>query len=531
MFRPATLALLATLTAATSHAQTVRAVLSSPNEDPTSRFGRSISDVPDVDGDGVDDLAVSAYLEGASGVPLAGRVYVLSGATLAVLTTLGSPTPRAEGFFGNSVAGLPDLDGDGAGDVFVGAPLETAGQPFLGLAHVFSGATGALLLTFASSATGTGSLFGVDVEAVPDLDGDGLPELVVGSPNEANGGLVYVFSGASGALLYTLAPPDPEQSTFFGRVVTAVEDLDGDGLAEIAVGSPFERNEDPGAGAVHVFSGASGAPLLRVASPTNREFAASLADLGGGRLLVGAPEVSGSEGVAYVVDLGTGAIELTLRSPLEGDSDEAFGDAVGAVPDLDGDGLAEALVGSPRETPPGAPLRAGRAYVLSGADGTLLYTLEPNVEDDESDSLFGGAVAGFVGDRGPEVLVGAIGAGDDGTSPGGPGRVYVFGDVRTTAAAPEPAPAAVAVGAPFPNPAARRAAVPVMVPVALPAPAYVHAAAYDALGRRVAVLQDGPLPAGRTALALDGAALPPGAYVIRVRAGGATAAVRLVLAR
>ena len=83
--------------------------------------------------------------------------------------------------------------------------------------------------------------------------------------------------------------------------------------------------------------------------------------------------------------------------------------------------------------------------------------------------------------------------------------------------------------APYPNPSASA----VTVPVALAEAGAVRVGVFDVLGRRVAVLWDGPLAAGAHALRLDGAALPAGLYVVRAEAnvGGAVGSQRLVLTR
>src|SRR5690606_31353273 len=78
-----------------------------------------------------------------------------------------------------------------------------------------------------------------------------------------------------------------------------------------------------------------------------------------------------------------------------------------------------------------------------------------------------------------------------------------------------------------PNPA-RGAATVVLT---LARPSEVSAGVYAVLGRRVAVLHEGPLGAGRHALALDGAALPPGVYVVRVAVGGEVAVRTVTLLR
>jgi hypothetical protein len=77
------------------------------------------------------------------------------------------------------------------------------------------------------------------------------------------------------------------------------------------------------------------------------------------------------------------------------------------------------------------------------------------------------------------------------------------------------------------NPFRDRARLTLELPVA----GVVRAEAFDALGRRLAVLWDGPAPAGPLALALDGTALAPGAYVVRVVSEGAVAARVVVRAR
>ncbi len=100
-------------------------------------------------------------------------------------------------------------------------------------------------------------------------------------------------------------------------------------------------------------------------------------------------------------------------------------------------------------------------------------------------------------------------------------------EARPTAAEPVAGGDAFALAAPTPNPA--RGAARVLL--TLGAAGAVRVEAFDALGRRVALLHDGPLSAGTHALALDAAALPAGAYVVRASGAGRTAAQRLSVAR
>ena len=98
----------------------------------------------------------------------------------------------------------------------------------------------------------------------------------------------------------------------------------------------------------------------------------------------------------------------------------------------------------------------------------------------------------------------------------------------TVVAAEEgPPPGALALEVPHPNPARTRAAVA----FTLAAPGDAHLALYDALGRRVAVLVEGPAPAGHHTATLDVAGLAPGAYVVRLEAAGQRAARPVTVVR
>ncbi len=112
----------------------------------------------DADGDGRGDLLVGAYREGPSGSPFAaGRAYLFSGASSMLLLELASANEESSGQFGWSVAGVPDTDGDGRSDLLVGAYQEDPGASpnQAGRAYLFSGASGS---GFDLTATATTSL-------------------------------------------------------------------------------------------------------------------------------------------------------------------------------------------------------------------------------------------------------------------------------------------------------------------------------------------------------------------------------------
>ncbi|MBI1785876.1 FG-GAP repeat protein, partial [Candidatus Sumerlaeota bacterium] len=111
-------------------------------------FGFSVSGIPDLNGDGFGDVMVGAYMENTAAPPPTtdnGRVYIFNGNTGAQIRAVTSPNREDLGTFGNSVGGIPDLTGDGRGDYIIGARREDGGFMGAGRAYVYNGSTGALL--------------------------------------------------------------------------------------------------------------------------------------------------------------------------------------------------------------------------------------------------------------------------------------------------------------------------------------------------------------------------------------------------
>jgi len=205
--------------------------LRSPNQGGDGLFGYSVSGVPDADGDGRGDVFVGAHSARPQGGPNdAGEAYLFSGNNGSLLHTFISPNQQTSGEFGYAVSGVPDTDGDGMGDLLVGSFGENR-------AHLFSGKSGELLHSLISP-IGLGDVnFGYSVAGVPDLDGDSRGDLIVGSLASENRGAAYVYSGSSGMILYPLASPNSMVSGLFGYSVSGIEDVDGDGRGDICTHS------------------------------------------------------------------------------------------------------------------------------------------------------------------------------------------------------------------------------------------------------------------------------------------------------
>lgn len=187
------------------------------------QYGLSLARLRDLDGDGRDELVVGSPAAAGSG-----EVQILSGANGSVLRTLAVP-PGTAILFGRAVAACGDLDGDLLEDVAVGDTSSAR-------VTIHSGASGAILRTIPSPATDGD--FGRVLALLDDLDGDGAPELAVAAPLEiivagSSWGRVRVYSGASGALLRTL--DGGTAMVRFGESVDRAGDLDGDGKRDLLV--------------------------------------------------------------------------------------------------------------------------------------------------------------------------------------------------------------------------------------------------------------------------------------------------------
>ena len=220
--------------------------------------------------------------------------------------------------------------------------------------------------------------------------------LVVGAPNETSSGLAaagnaYVYNSSSGALVYTLTSPAPQELGAFGWSVAVSGSV-------AMVGAPGENASGvPAAGAVHAYSLTTGKLLYTLSSPnaqTVGEFGGVLA-ASGSLLVVGAVSentTAGFAGRAYVYNATSGSLIGSLESPnpvLEGE----FGSTAYATPGY-------VFVGAQNETVDGS-VGAGRVYVFSASSLALVETLtSPGAQ---VNGEFGFSLAG----TGSELVVGA----------------------------------------------------------------------------------------------------------------------------
>lgn len=224
----------------------------------SDQFGLSVAGLDDLDGDGLPDFAVGAPGRDSGGADAAGSLYFFSGADGSLIQRLDSPMDSAR--FGWSVANAGDVDGDGTGDIITGTPFLFGRSGVMsGGAFLLSGVDQSRIIRL-HPASGLG-LFGAVVDGLGDVDGDGVGDVAVGIPNEGGQyGAVRVYSGATGLLIHVLSRP--YSSMHFGTAVSGVGDLDLDGHNDILIGSDVQDRSGQLTGGVDVYSGATGAVLF-----------------------------------------------------------------------------------------------------------------------------------------------------------------------------------------------------------------------------------------------------------------------------
>ena len=384
-------------------------------------FGMGVAGLGDLDGDGINDIAVGAHQDD-DGVANAGAVYILFlradgtvkseqkiSATVGGLTGPLSINNR----FGSSVAQIGDLDGDGLNDLVVGAKDDDDGAVDGGAVYVlFLNADGTVkgeqkISALAGGFTGpltTNDRFGIGVASLGDLDGDGNGDIAVGALYDDDGGTdrgaVYVLRlNADGTVKAEQKISDTEggfggvldNNDEFGTAVSGVGDVDADGVPDLAVGTPKDDDTNSLSGAVYLlFLNANGTVKseqkisnleggLAVTLSTSDQFGFSVAGIGDldgdGRIDI-AVGVYGDDdggpadrGAVYVLQLGpTATISGVVFEDIVGDAL-----SVGAIGDATNPGAAGVTVNLYRDDGNGIPDAADAFEASDVTDGTGAY--------------------------------------------------------------------------------------------------------------------------------------------------------------
>ena len=387
----------------------------------SDQFGWSVANIGDLDGDGVNDLAVGATYDdmdengAADGGKNRGAVHIMfmesDGSVKSTVeindSTENGPTLANNDRFGASVENIGDFDGNGVNDLAVGASYDNTGGKNRGAVHImFMESDGSVKSTVVINDSTTNGptlsnsdLFGTSVANIGDLDGDGVNDLAVGAnfdDMDENGvadggdnrGAVHIlFMNIDGSVDSTVEindsttnGPTLTDKDYFGDSVANIGDLNGDGVNDLAVGASFDDMDENGV--------ADGA--------TNR-----------GTVHIMFMNSDGS------VDSTVEINDSTENGPhLNGN--DLFGESVENLGDLNGDGVNDLAVGASRDNAGGAD--RGTIHVMyMNSDGSVDSTVEINSSTENGPTLtntdrFGisiGEIGDFDGNCITDLAVGA----------------------------------------------------------------------------------------------------------------------------
>ncbi|HZM00013.1 MAG TPA: FG-GAP-like repeat-containing protein [Planctomycetota bacterium] len=339
-------------------------------------LGYAVDGGSDLDGDGHDDLLVSASGDGP--VLYAGAVYVYSGADGHVIHAFHGDAPND--LFGGSTAFAGDLDGDGVADVIVAARGFGSPESY---ARAFSGADGHELFTVYTQTTpGTAPTFEA-VDGIGDVNADGHGDVVlamdrnnlIGEPTD-----LQVRSGVDGALLHTIAGVG-----FAGSPVRGAGDVDLDGVGDFIYGDQYQAitvvsggsTTNYFVGAVRAYSGLDGHLIHEwIGDGRNDRFGISVDGLGDvdgdgfGDVVGGATQWLGYDLPGYVRAFSGRDGSLLHEWKGSGHGGD-LGSSIARGGDVDGDGREDLLIGdygSHFTTD-----KDGSVRVVSGHDSSLLF--------------------------------------------------------------------------------------------------------------------------------------------------------------
>jgi hypothetical protein len=382
--------------------------------------GYTVSSAGDINGDGFADVVIGAPGNSANLDGVAYVVYGSDNATNVNLGNLGSHgfaiTGQSRAFTGSSVSHAGDVNGDGFADIIIGSPY--AGAPYVGAAYVIYGGAQLTHVDLTQLNNNGLKIIGAEengavgwaVSHAGDINGDGFTDVLVGAPFAGNDrqGVAYLIYGSNS--LTTMTDLDladlgnkgftitgVNSSTLTSWAMSSAGDMNGDGFDDMIIGAPRAGSETNGItyvvyGGNHLTHidltqlGTQGFQILGPNSASSTGWSVSGAgDInhdGLADIIIAAPNAGPNyNGSAYVIygNYYSGDINLAHLGSAgfkigEGSAYEAFGVSVSDAGDVNGDGIADMIIGTPN---------GGGAYVIYGEEPSKKYYENQPIRLDE----------------------------------------------------------------------------------------------------------------------------------------------------
>lgn len=371
-------------------------------------FGYSVSDAGDVNGDGFADVYVGAYGYGTS----KGRAYLYyGGASMNNAVDIFMTGEESLNYFGYSVSGGGDINGDGFADMISGAYGYSSNS---GRAYVYTNTMrGSDISDVTMIGENVGDGFGYVVSSAGDVNGDGYDDVIVGAKNFGSYiGRAYIYFG--GITLNNVADiimTGESVQNFFGESVSGAGDVNNDGYDDVIVGS---KGFSSYVGRAYVFFGGAAmnntADVLMTGENVNNQFGfavSSAGDVNGDGyddVIIGAPGYNNDPGRAYIYYGSSSMNNVADIIMSDGYANSNFGSAVSSAGDVNGDGYKDVIIGAYNYNN-----NTGRAYIYYG-NVAMNNVADVTMTGENADDSFGAAVssAGDVnGDGHDDIIVGA----------------------------------------------------------------------------------------------------------------------------
>ena len=292
---------------------------------------------------------------------------------------------------GSSIADGGDINGDGYGDVVIGATGYHNGQFDEGAVFVCYGSSSGLSIAYSSilESNQVEGLLGHSVSTAGDINADGYGDIIVGCPyckNSSSGnGTAFIYYGSKAGIQQQEKIIEIDQSALFGFSVSNAGDINGDGYDDVLVGAPTFDNGQSGEGALFVYQGSEAG--INTSSAIHFECDQAYAYMGWS--VFGAGDVNGDgysdvvtgakayksgenkEGAGFIFMGSTDGLNAEQSEMFEGSQPwTQFGYSIGGRGDFNGDGFSDILFGAPYLTED--KTNQGAAFIYYGNSGKNL---------------------------------------------------------------------------------------------------------------------------------------------------------------